>query len=70
MIISFGAKCICRLGQNLQQVLGVETISHCAHGRYSSRGMKPCSECRGYILWVELNMILALVLDLVSTNPD
>jgi hypothetical protein len=34
--ISFGATCICRLGQNLQQVLGVETIFRCAHGRYSS----------------------------------
>jgi hypothetical protein len=36
LIISFGATCICRLGQNVQQVFGVETIFRCAHGRYSS----------------------------------
>jgi hypothetical protein len=27
MVISFGATCICRLGQNLQQVVGIGTIS-------------------------------------------
>jgi hypothetical protein len=52
MIISFGATCICHLEQNLQQVLGVETISRCAHARYSSRGSNPCSECHDYILWM------------------
>jgi predicted thioredoxin/glutaredoxin len=70
IIISFGATCICCLGQNLQQVLDVEIISRCTHGKYSSRGSNPCSEYHSYILWIELNMISALALDLVSTDPD